>query len=167
MAIEYASFFMKFLGVLSPAGDNTGTGGLAEVLVDQNYGNGTSAGQGNTTFHDERELAASANEDIDLTTILDGNGVALGTAEVPVLLISALASNGAEIHITPGSSNGWTALISGTAPVLHLLPGMTIAVQMTADPALAVGAADKVLNFANQDGSAAVKYTLTLLARNA
>ena len=57
-------------------------------------GNGTGANEAEHGWHDERTLAASANEDIDLQTQVDNNNVALGLTEVVVLRIAADPDNG-------------------------------------------------------------------------
>lgn len=166
MAIEYASIFLKFFGVNSPPGDYAG-GGVAEVLVDQRLGNGTSALQGNKIYHDTRTLALSSNEDIDFQTILDANAVAIALVDVVILVIEMAAANGDEFQVAPASSNGWTALISGTSPVLHCPAGCVYAFYIPTDPGLVVSGSNLALNFANQDSGASGDYTLTILGRDA
>lgn len=167
MAIEFASLLISFKGVLSALGDNTGSGGNANVTVDHRWSNGTTANLGNTLFHDTRTVGASSNEDLDLTALTDGNGVALSNADITCIIFSAASGNGDEFQITPAAANGWTALISGTAPVLRLKAGMTIAVYAPTDPGLAVSGSSLGINFANQDTGAGGSYTITILGRNA
>ena len=166
MPIEYATLVARFFGVLSPLGDAGGTGGTAEVTIDHRWASGVSANQGDRLFHDIRTVSSSSNEDLDLTTITDANGVALGAAEITAIMIEMAAANGDEFQVGPGAANGWDLLIDGTLPLLHCLAGSTMIFYAPADPAWVVDGTHKVINFANQDSGASGTYTLTVLARS-
>ncbi len=168
MAINYATLKIQFFSALAALGDAGGTGGTAEVLADERWGNGTAgAFLVNNQYHDIRNLGMSANEDIDLQALVDGNGVTQVLTDVAVIIFEAASTNGDEILITPAAGNPWIALLSGTSPVLHLLPGMKIAIYVPTDPALVVSGASLGLNFANQDAGGSADYTLTILGRDA
>ena len=134
----------------------------AEVLSDVRLGSGTTGSKFSKVHQSSRSLAGSANEDVDLATITDAEGTALGTGEVRLIIFESAAANGGLIHIKGSAANGWSALTADVSDIIILRPGELIAFTGFVDGNLDIGAADKSLNVANQDGSAAT-YTLTVL----
>lgn len=165
MGMLYADLLFRVKGAYSANGDYA-AGPPFEHEFQQRMTNGTTANKADKPFHDDRSLAGSANEDLDLTTLTDAHGVALGAAEVALIMITCPTTNGAAMRITPGSSNGWTAILGGTSPQIDILPGACFVYAVPPAAALAVSGSDKVLNVANQDGSTGT-YTITVLARSA
>ena len=166
MPINYADLKLKFFGALAPLGDAGGTGGTAEVLLDSRFSTGTGANQCDRMYHDTRTLTGSANEDLDLTTLLDANGVAIALVDVTLIIIEAASTNAGTIDVAPGAANGFDLIWDGTSPLLHLLPGATVMFECPTDPAWVVDGTHKVLNFLNLVGTS-VDYTLTVCGRSA
>ncbi len=160
---------INFRAQLAPNGDEGG-GKIGEILVDLLLGNGVGANQADGMFFDERSLAGGANEDIDLQTIVDGNGVALGAAEIVVLIIQTPASNTGTIELNDSAANPWISWLNsavGQDATLDFLPGTTNVLVCTAAAAYAVAGGNKTMNFLNLEGGATNVYTLAILTRSA
>jgi len=68
---------------------------------------GTGANQADKIFHDQRTLAASATEDLDLAGVLtDVFGAALTFARIKAVLIHALPTNTNNVNVTRPATNG-------------------------------------------------------------
>lgn len=76
---------------------------------------GAGAGQGDLLWHDQRTLAASASEDLDLAGALAGllGGTAV-FARVKGLIVAAAAGNTNNVLVGANVVNGWAALIGPT-----------------------------------------------------
>jgi hypothetical protein len=97
---------------------------------------GVAVGQADLIFHDQRTLAASTNEDLDLigTMLQDAFGANLAMLRVKGLIIAAKGVTDANgVTITPNvnnvvvgaaASNAWTTLLNSTGTVT-LRPGAT------------------------------------------
>lgn len=165
-----AQLGINFRAQLAPNGDEGG-GKIAEILVDLLFANGTGANQADGVFFDSRDLVASANEDIDLQTILDGNNVALGAAEVVVLIIQTPATNLGNIQLNDTAANPWISWFASSGATddaeMIFLPGTTNLLVCTPAAAYAVAGGNKTMNFLNLDGVNTNTYILALLTRSA
>lgn len=161
---------VNFRAQLAPNGDEAG-GKIGEILVDLLFANGVGANKADGLFFDSRVLVASANEDIDLQTILDGNGIALGAVEVAVLVIQTPATNEGTIQMRDSSANAWTAYLNASGATddaqLDFPPGVTQILVATPAATYAVSGTDKVINFLNLDGSNSNTYLIAVLTRSA
>lgn len=165
-----AQLGINFRAQLAPNGDEGG-GKIAEILVDLLFANGIGANQADGVFFDSRVLVAAANEDIDLQLILDGNGVALGAAEVVVLIIQTPATNLGNIEMNDGAATPWVSWLNSSGGVddaqLIFLPGTTNILVCSPAAAYAVAAGNKIINFLNLDGVNSNTYLLAILTRSA
>lgn len=131
---------------------------------------GTAAGQADMIFTDERTLAASATEDLDLAGVLTGPfGATLTFARIKGLAISASASNTNNVVIGAAASNAWATLLNSTGTVT-LRPGGNFMVSAgVADAtgwAVTAGTGD-LLKIANSAGSTSVVYQLVIIGASA
>lgn len=165
-----ARISMNFLAQLAPNGDEGG-GKIGEVLLDLLLSSGTGDNQGDGLFFDSRVLVAAANEDIDLQTILDGNSVALGAAEVAILIIQTPATNLGTIRMRDSAATPWLSFLSSGGATddaqLDFPPGVTMLLAAPLDGTYAVAAGNKIINFINLDGVNSNTYLLAVIPRSA
>ena len=84
---------------------------------------GTGAGQADRLFSDQRTIAASSNDDLDLAGVLtDAFGATLTFVKVKGILISAAAAN-TNTLVIGGASSTFASWVTGTNPAVVLRPG--------------------------------------------
>lgn len=80
---------------------------VVEYLKALNFADGAGAGAANLMFHDQRTLAASGTENLDLAGVLsDKFGQALTFARIKAVLVVAAAANTNNVNVTQPASNG-------------------------------------------------------------
>lgn len=131
---------------------------------------GTGAGQADLIFSDERTLAASATEDLDLAGVLTGAfGATLTFVKIKALFIEAADGNTNNVVVGAASSNAWAALLNSTGTIT-LRPGAKLAVYAgQADStayAVTAGTGD-LLKVANSAGSTGVTYRIVVIGTSA
>lgn len=127
---------------------------------------GTGAGQADLLFADERTLAASANEDLDLAAVLaDIYGATLTLAKVKFIAIVAAAGNTNNVQVTRPASNG-VPLLMAAGDGKALQPGGFLAFY---DPTGVTVTADSgdLINIANSGGSTSVTYQIVIIGTSA
>lgn len=131
-------------------------------------GNGTGASQADRIWADQRTLAASANEDLDLTgTLVDALGATLTLARVKVLYVAANSANTNNVVIGAAASNAWAGLLSATGTVT-LRPGGVMLVAATDATAHAVTAGTgDLLRIANSGAGSTVTYDIAVVGASA
>lgn len=132
------------------------------------FASGTGANQADIVFTDERTLAASATEDLDLAGVLaDAFGTTVAAAEVVALLVVAAAGN--TNNVVVGDATAPVPLFAGTNPAFAVKPGGFFFVAApNAAGLFTVGAgATDDLKIANSGGTTGVTYQIAILARTA
>ncbi|NRA03739.1 MAG: hypothetical protein HRU00_14165 [Myxococcales bacterium] len=161
---------LSLFAQLTPNGDEGG-GKIAELDFDVVWASGTGTSQADDMYQDSRTLVASANEDIDLQTITNGNGVAMASAEVVAIAIETPQTNAGTIRLRDSATNPWISFLSSSGATddaqLDFPPGATMVLAAPLDGSYAVAAGNKTLNFINLDGSNSNVYKLTLITRSA
>lgn len=135
-----------------------------ELAYLQSFSDGVAADQANVIFSDRRNLAASANEDLDLVGSLTNLlGAAASMARIKAVIIKALATNTNNVQVTRPAANG-APLFMAAGDGISLAPGEVFAwfSPTAAGKALTGGSAD-LLNIANSAGSTGVDYEITVL----
>jgi len=131
---------------------------------------GTAAGQADVIFTDQRNLIASATEDLDLVgSLTDALGTGFSPARIKFLFIKALATNTNNVIVGAASGTQWAALL-GTTGTVTLRPGAWFAA--CAGPADATGyvcaaGSTDLLKVANSAGSTAVDYQIIVIGASA
>lgn len=125
------------------------------------------AGAVDRVFTDTRNLAASANEDLDLvgSALLDAYGVAASFAKIKVIAIKAAATNTNNVVVGAAATNPWIGVLNATGTV-QLRPGSTMVVVVGAADAVGyatVAATGDLLRIANGGGTTGVDYTIAVL----
>lgn len=130
---------------------------------------GTAAGQADKIWHDERTLAASASEDLDLAgTLVDAFGVAMTLARVRGLIIYASSANTNQVIIGNAGSNGWVGPFGAATHTLSVHPGGLLALFApgTNGYAVTAGTGD-LLHVANSAGGTPVTYDVVVIGASA
>jgi hypothetical protein len=129
---------------------------------------GTGANQADILFTDERTLAASATEDLDLAGVLtDAFGATIAAAEVVAILVIADVAN--TNNVVVGDATAPVPLFGGTNPTFAVKPGGFFFVAApNAAGLLTVGAGSTDdLKIANSGSGTGVTYQIAILARSA
>jgi len=131
-------------------------------------GAGTLAGQADRMWSDERTLAASATENLDLAGVLsDIFGAAASFAKVKAIIVVAAAANAGDIVLGGAASNGFVGPFGAAAHTVAVRPGGVVLLADAAGGwAVAAGTGD-LLKVANGSGSAAGTYKIIVLGTSA
>lgn len=130
---------------------------------------GTAANQADIVWGDERALAASASEDIDLSgTLIDAFGNTVAAVDVVAFLVVADNANTNDVVVSPGSSAG-APILGGTSPTVPVKPGGVFLLacgvaggQFSVTPTTA-----DIITIKNGGASTSVKYTIAVIGRSA
>jgi hypothetical protein len=125
---------------------------------------GTGAGRADKIWTDQRTLAASATEDLDLAgSLTDVFGATITLATVKVLYVKAAAANTNDVVIGGASATQWSDLL-GTTGTVTLKPGTIFLVACTAaDPWTVTGGSADLLKVANSAAGSSVTYDIAVL----
>lgn len=131
---------------------------------------GTAAGQADRLFYDERTLAASANEDLDLAGVLvDNFGATFTLLRVKALVVTASASNVNNVVVGAAASNAWAALLGATGTIT-VRPDTTVAVFAGGADGTGyavTGGTGDLLRFTNSAGGSSVTYQVIVIGASA
>lgn len=130
--------------------------------------NGTAANMADLCFHDQRSLAASATEDLDLSGTLAGPfGASQVFVELRGILVLAAASNTNNVNVIRPAANG-VPLFLAAGDGVPVGPGGVFLWACPADGkvAIAAGTGD-LLTFTNSAGSTTVTYDVVLIGVSA
>lgn len=142
--------------------------GSAQSSIDLNFvvalANGTGAGQASKIFSDARQLAASANEDLDLAGALVSNlGASASFAAVKAIAIRAKPTNTNDLKIGPAAANGFLGPFNAAADRLSLKPGAFHVLTATGAGWAVTGGTGDLLNIANAAGGSPVDYDIVII----
>jgi hypothetical protein len=151
-------------------GSNDFGGPTFDLMIDKimQFTSGTGANQADIVWADERTLAASSSEDLDLAGVLaDAFGATVAAAEVVAILVIADAANTNNVVI--GDATSPIPLFGGTNPTHAVKPGgVFFAAAPNAAGLLTVGAGSTDdLKVANSSSGTGVTYKIAILARSA
>jgi hypothetical protein len=131
-------------------------------------GNGTDADQANQTWQDERTLAASASETLDLRGVLkDAFGDTVSFARIKALVIKNTSDTGT-LTVGGAASNAWQGPFGNTNDTLTIRPGGFVVLaggDATAYPVTA-STADQ-LKLLNNDSGNALIYEIIVIGATA
>lgn len=149
----------------------TGTGDLGTPQVTAvlekilAFAAGTAAvGQSNILFSDERTLAASATENLDLAGALtDALGASIAAAEIVAIAIVANAGNTNDVLLTRPAANGVPAFLAASDGVA-IGPGDIFLLTNRKGIAV-VAATGDLLTVTNSAGTTGVTYQVIIIGR--
>lgn len=85
---------------------------------------GTGANQADVSFSDQRTLAASATEDLDLTgTLIDAFSKAVTFARIKVLLVMAAPTNAHDVVVGGALANAFVNWVGAATDTVRVRPG--------------------------------------------
>lgn len=155
---------------LSSAADFTTPSAPLKRVYQAILRSGTGAGLADRLFSDQRTLAASATEDLDLAgALVDTLGGTTVFARVKGLLVAAAAGNTNNVVVGAAAANPWATLLGATGTIT-LRPGaFFVAVAGTADAtgwAVTAGTGD-LLKVANSAAGTPVVYDVHVIGASA
>lgn len=135
---------------------------LLEKILE--FSPGTAAvGQANVLFSDERTLAASASEDLDVAGVLaDALGSTIAAAEVVAIAIVAAAANTNDVQLTR-PANGVPSFLAASDGVA-IGPGDIFLLTNRKGIAVAAGTGD-LIHVANGAAGTSVTYQIVIIGR--
>lgn len=131
---------------------------------------GTGAGAADRVFRDQRTLAASASETLDLAGVLtDAFGTAITFARLKFIAISAASGNTNSVIVGANASNDWVGLLNA-AGTITLRPGATFCamsgVTDATGMAVTAGTGD-LIKVANSGAGTSVTYDVVIVGASA
>lgn len=158
----------KFFAQQSGSNDFGGPSFSPTIEKILQFTDGTGANQADILWADERTIAASLSEDIDLVGVLaDAFGTTIEAAELVAILVIAAAGN--TNNVVLGDATSPVPLFGGTNPTFAVKPGGFFFVAApNAAGLLTVGAGSTDdLKVANSSSGSSVTYQIAILARSA
>lgn len=130
---------------------------------------GTGANQADKVWSDNRTLAASASEDIDLAgSLTDAFGATLTFARIKGMLVSASSANTNDVVIGGAASNGFINWVGDATDKIVVKPGGLFVLFAPAATAYAVTASTgDLLHVANSSSGSSVTYDIVLVGASA
>lgn len=130
--------------------------------------NGTAANMADRMFHDQRTIAASGTEDLDLAGVLvNAFGTTLTFVELRAFMITAAAANTNNVRLTRPASNG-VPLFLAASDGIDIPPGGTFLWACPADGKVTVTAGTgDLLTVANSSSGTPVTYDVVIIGTSA
>lgn len=129
---------------------------------------GTGSGQADLIFHDQRTLAASATEDLDLAgSLADAYGTTLTFARIKAVLISAASANTNNVNVTRPASNGVPLFLAAGDGIAVRPGGAFLWVAPDATGVAVTAGTGDLLTLTNSAGSTGVTYDVVIIGASA
>lgn len=161
-----AQISLSIVAALMGSGDLGNPKAPVNLAKDITITPGTDAlGKADVLWADERTLAASASEDLDLAGVLAGLlGGTVTAAEITAIYIEADAANTNDVQVFGAASNAFNGPLSGTTPKLAVSPG-DLAFLTSKKGWTVTGGTGDLLHVANSGSGTAVSYTIVVIGR--
>lgn len=160
---------VEALADLSTALDLASAGAALRYRKGFAWTDGSGLGQANQVFHDTRELAASASEELDLAGVLTNAVGATATfARVKALLVYAAKTNANNVVVGGAASNAFASMFGAATHTQIVKPGGLWLV--AADDAVGypvTAATGDLLKIANSGAGSVVKYDVVIIGASA
>lgn len=135
-----------------------------------NLASGTTSGKADVLWHDERTLAASGTEDLDLAGTLTGLlGGTVTFAKVKGVLVYADDGNTNDVVIGGASANGWLGPFGDATDTVAVKPGGLLVMMApgTAGLGSVTAATADLLHVANGSSGSGVTYQIIIVGTSA
>lgn len=163
---SFRASLRAFLEVFYPDTGDSGSG--VKITSDTGeliFGEGTDSDEADLVWNDERTLAASGSEDIDLVgTLVNAYGGTFNPARIVALQIRNKSTQ-ATITVTPKATTGWLGMLAASGDLLNLPRGCHF--QWGGPVGASVAAGTDILTVANTNATYSATYQITVLARSA
>lgn len=146
-----------------------GSGGFAEIKA--SITNGTGSGQCDLWFHDQRSVAGTSNDNIDLAGSVTNpiTGAAMTFVKIKVLLIKIVTPTSTYVlRVGPGvtgASNAWIGPWIGTSPYETVYDTLYKVSLIDGWGTITAGSADTLCIY--NPGSVAIVYNIWLIGTSA
>lgn len=126
---------------------------------------GSGLNQANKKWSDQRTLALSANEDLDLSGVLvNALGVAITFTRIVAVIIVAAAGNANTVKVKPAAVNGFVTPFNAATDTVVIRPGgLLVLVAPDATGYVVTAATGDLLNIANGGAGTSVTYDIILI----
>jgi len=158
----------RIRALLSVAIDHGNPAALLELDASINLANGLAADESDRLVSDQRTLAASANEELDLTGgFSDALGRTISFVEVTAILIRASAANTNAVRVGETSATPFLAGFGASTHRWDIAPGDFLFASCRAAGWPVVNGASDKLRIANAAGGSSVTYDIMIVGRSA
>lgn len=167
MALDISSVVLLLTGSQSNAIDfTTGIAPLSRTYQLQ-YSTGTGAGAADRIWHDQRTIAASGTDSLDLAgVLLDVFGATVTFARIRALVVQAASGNTNNVIVGGAAANGFITWVGAATHTVTVRPGgfLCLANGLTDATGYAVTAATgDILQIANSGAGTSVTYDVILI----
>ncbi|MFC9847790.1 hypothetical protein ACFWFF_01570 [Streptomyces sp. NPDC060223] len=165
MALTQTRVEVKLLTTQTKPDDLSVPQDAVSYLKSLSLADGAGAGAVNLLFHDQRTLAASATENLDLAaTLADKFGATLTFARIKAVLVVAAAANTNNVNFTQPAANGVPGLFLAAGDGVAVQPGgMFLWVAPSAAGAVVTPATGDLLTVTNSAAGTSVTYDVLIL----
>lgn len=133
------------------------------------FSSGVGASQADRIFADQRTIAASGTDDLDLAgSLVDALGSVITMARVKGIIVKAAAANTNNVVIGAAAATQWQGPFGAVTHTIHVRPGgifMDFATDAVAWPV--VGGASDLLRIANSGAGTGVTYDIIIIGASA
>lgn len=131
----------------------------------QAFTDGAGANKIEAIWHDQRTLAASTTEDLDLAGgLTDGFGDSITFNKVKAVLVKAAAGNTNDVVVGGASSNQWAAPFGDVSDKVNVKPGgLFLLTAPDANGLAVVGGTGDLLRVGNGGSGTSVTYDIIVL----
>lgn len=131
-------------------------------------GDGTGADQADLIFHDQRTLAASGTEDLDLAgTLTDAFGATLTFARVKAVLVAAASGNTNDVQVTQPATDGVPLFLAASDGIAVRPGGLFLLAAPDATGVVVTTGTGDLLTVTNSAGSTGVTYDVVVIGASA
>lgn len=154
--------------------EETGTGDLGTprkthlLALTKLLTNGTTDGKANLVWSDQRTLAASATENLDLAGVLSGAfGATLTFAEIVAIIVRAADGNTNNVEVGGAASNAFATPFGDASDVVVIPPGGAMMLLAPNTGWAVTASTGDLLKIANSAGGTGVTYDILIVGRDA
>jgi hypothetical protein len=169
MALDTSSVVLSVTGSQSNAIDfTTGIAPLARTYQ-MLYSTGTGAGSADRIWHDQRTIAPSGTDDLDLAGVLtDVFGATVTFARVKALMVAAASGNTNNVIVGNAATNGFITWVGAATHTVTVRPGgfLALAASDATSYAVTAGTGD-LLRIANSGAGTSVVYDIVVIGASA
>lgn len=160
-----SSYRLEVIGQLTSALDFTTAGASLSRVYQQLLTDGAGLNQANRLWHDQRTLAASATEDLDLAGVLtDPFGVLITFARIKGIVVTAAAANTNNVIVGGAATNAFLTWVGAAAHTVTVRPGGVLAVfAPDATGYVVTAGTGDLLRVGNSAAGTSVTYDIVLL----
>jgi len=172
MAATLTGSLKNQLSMTYDAGSELGTTS-DDVLGAANYwgwniANGTSANQADLVFRDQRTLALSTSENLDLAgSLTDAYGTTLTFVKVKLIYVKAKSDNGGNIIVGGAASNAFVGPFADSTDKVKVPAGGMYQVADAGTGWTVTAGTGDILKIENDDGSATGTYDIIIVGTSA